>query len=201
MMEWSEYEKCRREMTAIECVMWECKTDIWKLARKHGSPSDFELFVDVDRICNAMSEWGIDNKEPDVLRDALARLRKDLQGRAEALMVVDQRAFCMERALDAWLALPREVTNPKRESSGFDIDRLMHGISSKSRDKMRIVKGVLSEYGDPCLRIDEIAFHCAAEGLTMDEVKTTLNTLCNNAEALRDGEEYRLCPGPEERGC
>ena len=132
MMEPSEFEKHRREMRAIEGVMRECEEDIWRLAKKHGSPSDFELFVDVERICDAVSDWSEGSKEPEVLRDALARLRKDLRGRADALDVVDQEAYCMEQALDAWLALPREVTDVHRgKPSAWDIDRIMSGMGER----------------------------------------------------------------------
>lgn len=191
MMKPSEFEKHRREMRAIEGVMRECEEDIWKLAKKHGSPSDFELFVDVERICDAMSDWSVDSKEPEVLCDALARLRKDLRGRADALDVVDQRAYCMEQALDAWLALPREVTDEYRvKPSAWDIDKVMSGIPSKSRDRIKVMKRVLEEFGTPWLSFEEIVVHCSTEGISEEEAKAALNSLCNNAEAIREGDAY-----------
>ena len=76
---------------------------------------------------------------------------------------------------------------------GFDIDKLMSGISSKSRDKIKIVKKVLQDFGEPGITLEEIIVHCASEGITEDEVKTTLNTLCNNAEAIKTQKgEYML---------
>ena len=133
MMDPNEYEKNEREMWAIEGVMWECREDIRKLAKKHGSPSDFELFVAVERVCIVTGEWVDGNRNPEGLRDARARLHKALKGRADALDVADQRAYCMDQALDAWLALPQEFTDSKRKDvSDIDrLDRLMDNLMSK----------------------------------------------------------------------
>ena len=69
---------------------------------------------------------------------------------------------------------------------GFDIDKVMSGISAKSRDKIKVIKRILSEFGgDAGLTLDEIIIHASSNGLTEDEVKETLNTLSGKGEAIK----------------
>ena len=76
---------------------------------------------------------------------------------------------------------------------GFDIDKVMSGISSKSRDKIKVLKRILEEFGEPGITLEEIIVHCSTEGISEDEAKSTLNTLCNNAEVIKTPKgEYML---------
>ncbi len=76
---------------------------------------------------------------------------------------------------------------------GFDIDKVMSGISSKSRDKIKTVKRILSEFGSPGITMEEVISHASAQGLSEDEVRSTLALLCEKAEAIKTQKgEYML---------
>ena len=96
-----------------------------------------------------------------------------------------------DRAIDLVEFYLRKIAG--NSDGGFDIDKVMSGISSKSRDKIKTIKRILQEYGNPGITVEEVISHASAQGLAEDEVRSTLAILCEKAEAIKTQKgEYML---------
>ncbi len=71
------------------------------------------------------------------------------------------------------------------DDGGFDIDKIATGISSKDRNKIDIIRGVMREYGGDGLSSDELMQHGANEGLDETEVARALKQLSDAGEIYK----------------
>ena len=67
------------------------------------------------------------------------------------------------------------------EEGGFDIDKIASGISSKDRDKVEVVRGILRQYAEG-LTLDELIQHGTGQGVDESEVKRAISRLRDSGD-------------------
>ncbi len=67
----------------------------------------------------------------------------------------------------------------------YDIDKIASGVSTKDRNKLDIVRGILREFGADGLTTEEIIRHAESQGLQPSEVERTLKTLNDGGEIFK----------------
>ena len=71
-------------------------------------------------------------------------------------------------------------------SGGIDGDILFTGISTKERNKIPILVGIMRRFGETGLTLEEIVRHAENEGLVEADVVRTLKTLSDSGEIIKD---------------
>ncbi len=71
------------------------------------------------------------------------------------------------------------------EDGGFDIDKIATGISSKDRNRLDVIRDIMSEYGDEGLTIDEIVQHGSNHGLAETDVTRAVKQLSDGGEIYK----------------
>ena len=67
----------------------------------------------------------------------------------------------------------------------YDIDKISTGISSKDRNKLDIIRGIMNEFGETGLKMDEIMLHAQNQGLSDSEVERAVKTLNDGGELFK----------------
>lgn len=146
----------------------------------------------------------------DLIKKSYLSIRSSSQGDSVPITARQLEAFVRLAEASAKMRLSDKVTDVDanraidlvefylrkiagNSDGGFDIDKVMSGISSKSRDKIKTIKRILQEYGNPGITVEEVISHASAQGLGEDEVRSTLAILCEKAEAIKTQKgEYML---------
>ena len=71
------------------------------------------------------------------------------------------------------------------DDGGFDIDKIASGISSKDRNKIDVVRGIMREFGGDGLNAEELEQHCASQGLNETDVTRALKQLSDAGEIYK----------------
>ncbi len=71
------------------------------------------------------------------------------------------------------------------DEGGFDIDKIASGISTKDRNKIDVVRGIIREFGGDGLTADELEQHGTSQGLNETDVTRALKQLSDAGEIYR----------------
>lgn len=71
------------------------------------------------------------------------------------------------------------------DDGGFDIDKITSGVSSKDRNRLDVIRDILSQFGDQGLSMDEMVQHGSSQGLSEADVARAVKTLSDGGEIYR----------------
>jgi replicative DNA helicase Mcm len=67
----------------------------------------------------------------------------------------------------------------------YDIDKISTGITSRDRNKLDIIRTIMSEFGDDGLKMEELIVHGGNQGLSESEVERAVKTLHEGGELFK----------------
>ena len=120
-------------MEAHRRVAMRCMEDIRRLAE--SEPSFFELHLAIETVSILMEGGGLQwTFDMEALDAALDRLRGETSG-LERLVELDQRAFCMQKAVRGLMALETENERDRIRKERERIERLRLTMKGQGGDE------------------------------------------------------------------